>query len=96
MSIYRNFTLAADILYVNKIAFMAFISVSIKFITLNRIINRKSKTIEAALIRIKKLYSLRGFILSVAEMYNKFELPHTGLSKQRILLSCSANNWHAP
>ena len=72
MSLYRNITLAEDILYVNKIAFLASIIVNIKFITLERILNRKANTLEVAFTRIKKVYTLQGSTLSAAKMDNEF------------------------
>ena len=55
MSLYRNVTLTADILHVIKIAFLSSISVSIKFIALKRILNRKASTLEVAFTRINNL-----------------------------------------
>ena len=59
MSLYRIATLVADILYVNKIDFLSSISVRIKFITLEQILNRRANTLEAAFTHIKKVYTLQ-------------------------------------
>ena len=72
MSLYRNATLAEDILYVNKIAFLASISAGIKFITLKCILNHRDSTLEVAFNQIKKVYALQGSTLSSADMDNEF------------------------
>ena len=48
ISLYINATLSEDIIYVNIIDFLASISISIKFITLEHILNRRSNTIETS------------------------------------------------
>ena len=92
LSLYINVTLSEDILYVNIIAFLASISISIKLITLERILNRRSNTTEASFTRINKVHALRCFTLSAAKTDNKSELLCAGLAEQRILLICSAKN----
>ena len=92
MSLYINVALSEDILYVNIISFLPSIGISIKFVTLERILNCRSNTLEAYFTRINKVHALQCFTLSVANMYNKYELLCTGLAEQRIFLICSAKN----
>ena len=81
LGLYHNVTLVSDILYFNKISFLSSISASIKFITLECIIDRNSNTIEADFIWINTWYTLQGFTLSIPKMDNKFEPLRAGLSE---------------
>jgi len=61
---YRNVTLCIDIMFVNKIPFIITISRYIKFITVEVLKNRQTKTLSKILKNVTSMYEKRGFIVS--------------------------------
>ena len=60
--------LSADIFFVNSIPFLITLSRNIRFITGDRLQNRKVGTILSALVRVFNLYLRRGFKVVMCSM----------------------------
>jgi hypothetical protein len=73
MSHYRNVTICADIMFVNKIPFLVTISRSIKFGTAEMLANRQAKSLAAAMKNVIRLYKGRGFLVPFVIMDGEFE-----------------------
>jgi hypothetical protein len=58
---YRSVTLAFDIMYVNKIPFLATLSRGIKFGMAHRLNSRKESDVAKELTSVVKMYKSRGF-----------------------------------
>ncbi|KAG7373108.1 hypothetical protein IV203_033832 [Nitzschia inconspicua] len=58
---HRDVTLATNIMFVNKIPFLITVSRNIRFVTITDVLNRQLPTIEKELLKIVRLYELRGF-----------------------------------
>jgi hypothetical protein len=61
MAQYRNVIIGADIMVVNKLAFLVTISRNIKFSTAELIPDQKDKTLISAVRKVRGLYLKRGF-----------------------------------
>jgi hypothetical protein len=61
MEKYRDVTICADIIFINKIPFLVTISRGIKFEMEETLANRKQATVVAAFKSVKGIYARRGF-----------------------------------
>jgi hypothetical protein len=96
MSRYRDVVLGGDIMFVNKIPFFMSISRNIRFGTSESLPNQSSKTIMAAIKKIKQLYSLRGFRITQMMMDGQFENLRGELADMQIGLNTVSNDEHVP
>ena len=92
MSLYRHVTVAANLMFVNRICFLLSISLNIKFITIKHIRSRQAASLATAFLRVKKAYMLRGFTVSKTNMDPGFSPLTADLSERRILLNFCAEN----
>jgi hypothetical protein len=90
MSVHKRITLAADIMYVNKIPFMLTVSRVIQFTTIEKLNNKQDSTLVAAVTQVCRLYERRGFEIHICMMDNKFELIRGSLLLNRIALNTCA------
>ena len=96
MSQYRQVTLAADIMFVNKIAFFVTISRNIKFGTVEMLLNQQNKMILAAIKQVIKIYKKRGFVVSTLLMDGQFDSLRGDLAEMQITLNTVSNDEHVP
>jgi hypothetical protein len=61
MEQYRDVTLCADIMFVNKIPFLMTITRKIKFATAKALSSRPAKSILGGLKKVHQIYLQRGF-----------------------------------
>lgn len=94
MSIYRRVTLAVDIMYVNKVMFMMTVSRGLKFGTVERILNRKMKTIKACISEVIALYRRRGFRISTILADPEFQPLQSSFPGAQ--LDCCGADEHVP
>ena len=85
---HRHVTLAADIMFVNKMPILVTVSRTIRFVTAERLINRKGITIATSIRSVIKLYMLRGFKIHTCLMDSEFECFREDLLDNFILLNC--------
>lgn len=96
METYRNVTLAADIMFINKICFFMTISRNIKFYTAEMITNQKMPTILHAIKQLKAIYMKRGFNITTILMDGQFEPLRTDLAGLNISLNSVSRDEHVP
>ena len=60
LDIYNKFTLCYNLMHINFIGFLSFVSQQIIFYTVSMIKNQKLKNIEEGIKQTKKLYLQRG------------------------------------
>ena len=96
MSLYRNVTASADIMFVNRAPFLMSISEHLRFGTAQHLDNRRVPTIVKAVRAIRRVYLMRGFILSVLKMDGEFEPIRGELAGMHVLLNTTAENEHVP
>jgi hypothetical protein len=96
MDRYRNITLAADIMFVNKIPFFVTISRFLKFGTVEMIGNQKSTTILQAIRDVRAVYHRRGFRVTHVLMDGQFDPIRGELASLGITLNTVANDEHVP
>jgi len=94
MERYRDVTLAADIMSINKIWFFVSISHHIKFRTGKMIKNMQSATLLQLVKQIKQLYMQRGFQLIDILMDGQFEPLQGDLAAMGIQLNTVSNDEH--
>jgi hypothetical protein len=73
MGPYRDVAIGGDIMFINKIPFFMTISHNIRFENSESLANQTSKTIMAAIKKVKQLYSQRGFRITQMMMDGQFE-----------------------
>ena len=84
MSLYRKITSSSDILFVNKVPFLVFISQTIK----SRMSEQNpTPTLNKSVKAIKNMYAMQGFITSVLNMDPEFKPLRINLVKMRVLLN---------
>eukprot|EP00957_Ditylum_brightwellii_P134473 10251717-Ditylum_brightwellii.AAC.2 len=94
IDLHQEVTMAADILYINKIPFLTSVLRNIKFTTAQEINNRKKSTLLTAIKKIFKLYTSQGFVVTNALMDREFK-PLTEELLPTKLNSISTND-HVP
>jgi len=93
---YRDITLCADIMFVNKIPFFVTISRHLRFATSENIGNMKIKTIQKSLRQIKAAYAKRGFRIRHAHMDGQFEPLMAVMAEMQITLNVTSADEHVP
>ena len=93
---YKDVTLAIDIMFVNKLAFLVTISHNIKFGTVEYIPTRTQDQILAAILRVVKLYGTREYKVNVIHADLEFEVLRPELSNKHILLNVASEGEHVP
>ena len=92
MSVHRSVTLAIDVMFINKVAFLITTSRNLKFGTVEAIANRQVTTIIAKLRSVCQVYHHRGFQVSVILGDPEFE-PIRATFPQ---LNCCEADEHVP
>lgn len=96
MEHYRNVTLAADIMFVNKIPFIVSISRHIHFGTVEMIANQEPDTILKSLTQVFDIYEQRGFTVTNIHLDGQFECLRTRLAKIQVYLNTTSRGEHVP
>ena len=96
MNQYRNVTLCADIMFINKIPFIVTISRHIHFGTVEMIANRRMETIFKSLTQVINIYKQRGFDVTHILLDGEFEPLRGSLANINIQLNTVANAEHVP
>jgi hypothetical protein len=97
MGRYRNVAINRDIMFINKFPFFMTISRSIRFATSEEsLANQTSRTIMAAIKKVKQLYSQRGFRITQMMMDGQFENLRGKLAELQIGLNTVSNDEHVP
>ena len=96
MEQYRDIILAVDVLYVNKLPFIATISRYIRFGTVEFLRNQKSTTLAEHIKQVNRLYRQRGFRPIYALMDGQFEPLRGDLAKMGLQLNTVSNDEHVP
>eukprot|EP00957_Ditylum_brightwellii_P165101 12569942-Ditylum_brightwellii.AAC.1 len=73
INLHHEVTMAADILYINKIPFLTSVSRNIKFTMTQKVNNRKKSTLLTAIKKIFKLYMSQCFVVTNTFMDREFE-----------------------
>ena len=89
-------TLAADVMYVNKIPFFVSMAWNIKFSMVQKLDNQKTPMLLDAVKKIQQVYHHRGFQMLHLLMDGQFEPIHSDLAGLRITLNTIANDKHEP
>ena len=93
---YRDVIIAVDVLYVNKLPFIATISRYIRFGTVEFLRNQKSTTLTQHVKQVNQLYRQRGFRPIYALMDGQFEPLRGDLADMGIQLNTVSNDEHVP
>jgi len=93
---YHDVTLAADIMFVNRMPFFVTISRNIRFATSEMIGNQRGQTLLKAISQVISLYQLRGFRVTHILMDGQFESLRADLGHLGIMLNTAAPNEHVP
>ena len=92
MDVHHSVTLAIDIMFINKVAFLITSSRNLKFGTVEAISNRQTTTIIAKLRTVCQVYHHRGFHVSVILGDPEFEPIRAAFPQ----LNCCAADEHVP
>jgi hypothetical protein len=92
----KKITLAADILFVNGMPFVASLSRKIKFVTLEYVSSRSEPNLIKSLLKIVKLYKARVFEPCTALMDREFECLRVELLGHGVNLNTTAASEHVP
>ena len=93
---YRDVIIAVDVLYVNKLPFIATISRYIRFGTVEFLRNQKSTTLTQHVKQVNRLYRQCGFRPIYALMDGQFEPLRGDLADMGIQLNTVSNDEHVP
>ena len=93
---YQDVIIAVDVLYVNKLPFIATISRYIRFGTVEYLRNQKSATLIEHVKQVNRLYRQRGFRPLYALMDGQFEPLRGDLADMGIQLNIISNDEHVP
>ena len=93
---YHDVILAVDILYINKLLFIATISRYIHFRTVEFLCNQKSTMLNKHIKQVNRLYQQRGFCPIYALMDGQFEPLCRDLAEMGIQLNTVSNDEHIP
>ena len=93
---YHDVIIAVDVLYVNKLPFIATISRYIRFGTVEFLRNQKSTTLTEHVKQVNRLYRQRGFRPIYALMDGQFEPLRGDLAEMGIQLNTVSNDEHVP
>ena len=93
---YHNIILAVDILYINKLPFIATVSRYICFRIVEFLHNQKPTTLTKHIKQVNQLYRQQGFRPIYALMDGQFEPLCGDLAEMGIQLSTVSNNEHVP
>jgi hypothetical protein len=96
MFVHKRITLAADIMYVNKIPFMLTVSRVVQFTTIEKLNNKQDSTLVLAITKVCRLYERRGFEIHICMMDNEFESIRGSLLLNKIALNTCAPGEHVP
>jgi hypothetical protein len=96
MEIYRTVTLCADIMFVNKLAFVVTISRDIHFSTVELIGNRAPSTVLHSLVTVMQLYKRRGFQIKHILMDGEFHNLVGPISDHGASLNTASRAEHVP
>ena len=93
---YHDVIIAVDVLYVNKLPFIATISRYIRFGTVEFLRNQKATTLIEHIKQVNRLYRQRGFRPTYALMDGQFEPLRGELANMGIQLNIVSNDEHVP
>ena len=93
---YHDVILAVDILYVNKLPFIATISRYICFGTVEFLRNQEATMLTEHIKQVNRLYQQQGFCPIYALMDGQFEPLRGDLAKMGIQLNTVSNDEHIP
>jgi hypothetical protein len=96
MSRYPKVTIAVDIMQINKIPFLMWISRDIKIGTCKMIQNMKATMLANCIKHIKTLYDKQGFKITNMLMDGQFETLRGNLGDMQITLDTVSKEEHAP
>jgi hypothetical protein len=94
MSCYRNVTICADIMFVNKIPIFLTISRNIRFITVEALPNRTKVNMVKALKSVITIYRRAGFNVMTALMDGEFEHMRGDIAELGVVLNEAARDEH--
>ena len=96
MARYRRVTLAADVMYVNKIPFFVSIAHDIKFSTTQKRNSQKDPMLLDTVKKIQQVHQRWGLEIVHLLMDGQFEPIHGDLASLGITLNTVANDEHVP
>ena len=96
VSRYKNVTLCADVMFVNKIPFMVTVSRHLKFGTATKLGNQQAKSLFSAIVQVYKVYKTRGFNIDTVLMDGQFEVLRGDMADLGMSLNVTSNNEHVP
>ena len=94
ISNYKNVTLGADVFYVNGIPFFLTKSKHIQFYTVQALENLKSETYLQAILKVKDVYTTRGFNVEQIQMDGAFDCLQGDLAAKNILFEPASSDEH--
>jgi len=96
MQRHKNVTLAIDIMFVNKLAFLVTTSHDIKFGTVEFLPNRTQGQVLSSILRVRQVYAARQFTVTRCHADLKFEPLDDDLKEKGIHLNLAAEGEHVP
>ena len=93
---YKQITLCADIMYINKITFLMTISQHISFGTCESLISQSHYNISYALQNVTRLYIAGGFQVKCIHLDGQFEGIQDGLTGQGPWINIASRDEHVP
>ncbi len=91
---YKNLTLGADVFYVNGIPFFLTKSKHIQFYTVQALKDLKSETYLQAILKVKNVYTTRGFNVEQIQMDGAFDCLQDDLAANKNLFDPVSSDEH--
>ena len=96
MIFHRNVILSADIMYIDRVPFLLTISRDIQFTTVERLVDKRTTSLEKGLLKVCGLYKRRGFVVKTCLADLEFESTRGILTKNQVILNTCAPSEHVP
>jgi hypothetical protein len=96
MKMYKDVTIAGDVLQVNRIPFFATISHHLRFCTSEMVTNQKAPTLLDSIKQVRNFYAQRGFRIVNCIMDGQFETLRGELADLNIALETCGHDDHVP
>ena len=93
---YHDVIISVDVLYVNKLPFIATTSRYLRFGTVEFLCNQKSTTLTKHIKQVNRLYRQQGFRPIYALIDGQFDPLHRDLAEMGIQLNTVSNDEHVP
>ena len=94
--LHHTITIGMYIMFINKLPFLVTVSENIAFTTVEYIPDRSATSLQKAIQNVKRVYKVRGFDLTRANVDNEFDYLQSEMMRIGITLNTTSKGEHVP